>query len=243
LQNDHLLPPLFSFLSTMGGGGGEEGCVGGQAGHRRGGGDRGEGEPPSEEGRGGRWRSCTGRKNKENLGTRMVEAHRIRRPSPEPNTKSSIGDEPSMGSTNRRHQDEALNKTNVAVPSDSAENARIKSNCSPELSPKLEPPPNFGKRFREFQIESEGGVSNFGKGSMRGFQPYILLGFEDLLFFVIILFLKLKNHFQKRLKSFSLSEKYLKGSKNSRKFLDMIWHPMNSKNIFITFENVFKYLK
>jgi hypothetical protein len=26
-------------------------------------------------------------------------------------------------------------------------------------------------------------------------------------------------------------------------FLDMVWHPMNSKNIFRTFENVFKYLK
>jgi hypothetical protein len=27
------------------------------------------------------------------------------------------------------------------------------------------------------------------------------------------------------------------------KLLDMIWHPMNSKNIFISFENIFKYLK
>jgi hypothetical protein len=50
--------------------------------------------------------------------------------------------------------------------------------------------PNFGEQFLEFRIESDGGVSNFGKGSTRGFQPYILLGFEDILFFVIILFLK-----------------------------------------------------
>jgi hypothetical protein len=61
----------------------------------------------------------------------------------------------------------------------------------------METPPNFGGRFGEFQIESEGGVSIFGKGSTREFQPYIFLGFEDLLFFVIILFLKLKIIFRK----------------------------------------------
>jgi hypothetical protein len=44
---------------------------------------------------------------------------------------------------------------------------------------------------------SKDGVSNFEKGSTRGFQPYILLGFEHLLFFVIILFLKLKSIFRK----------------------------------------------
>jgi hypothetical protein len=33
-------------------------------------------------------------------------------------------------------------------------------------------------------------VLKFGKGSSRGFQPYILLEFEDMLFFVIISFLK-----------------------------------------------------
>jgi hypothetical protein len=56
-------------------------------------------------------------------------------------------------------------------PSDSTDDARIESNCSLEL----EPPPNFGERFQEFRIQSEGGVSNFGKGSMRGFQPYIYI--------------------------------------------------------------------
>jgi hypothetical protein len=40
-----------------------------------------------------------------------------------------------------------------------------------------------------------------------------------------------------------MPEKHLKGSKIIRNFLDMIWHPMNSKNIFRTFENIFMYLK
>jgi hypothetical protein len=52
---------------------------------------------------------------------------------------------------------------------------------------------------------------------MRGLQPYILLGFEDILFFIIILVFKIKNNFRKRLKSFLISEKYLEGSKCSRK--------------------------
>jgi hypothetical protein len=53
---------------------------------------------------------------------------------------------------------------------------------------------NFGEQFRELWIESGEMVSRFGKGSTRGFQPYIyiLLGCEDILFFVIIPFLKLK---------------------------------------------------
>jgi hypothetical protein len=114
----------------------------------------------------------------------MVEAHRRRRPSPEWSTKSSIWDESSVGSTNRRHRDEAIDETNAAVPSNSTDDTRIKSNYSPELSPELERPLNFSERFREFGIESEGGVSNFKKGSTREFQPYIyFLGFEDLLFF------------------------------------------------------------
>jgi hypothetical protein len=103
----------------------------------------------------------------------MMEAHRRRRPSPEPSTKLSIGDAPLIRSTNRRHQDESLNETNAAVPSDSTDDARIESNCSPELSLELEPAPNFGEGFQEFRIESEGGISNFEKGSTSGFQSYI----------------------------------------------------------------------
>jgi hypothetical protein len=34
---------------------------------------------------------------------------------------------------NRKHRDEALDETNAAVPSDSADDARIESNYSPEL--------------------------------------------------------------------------------------------------------------
>jgi hypothetical protein len=51
---------------------------------------------------------------------------------------------------------------------------------------------------------------------------YILLGFEDILFFVIILFLELKSNFRKRLKSFSIYEKISKAPKILGNFLDMI---------------------
>jgi hypothetical protein len=112
-------------------------------------------------------------RKEETLGIIMVDAHRRRRPSPEPSTKSLIGDEPSVGSTNRRHRDEAFAETNASVPSDFADDAWIESICLAKLSLELEPPPNFGERFRKFQIESKGVVSNFGKGSSRGFQPYI----------------------------------------------------------------------
>jgi hypothetical protein len=100
---------------------------------------------------------------------------------------------------NRRHQDEALDETNAVVPSDSVNDAHIENNCSSELSPELEPSPNSGELSRKFQIKSEGRVSNFEKGPTRGFQTYIyiLLGFEDLLFFIIILFFKLKYIFRK----------------------------------------------
>jgi hypothetical protein len=50
---------------------------------------------------------------------------------------------------------------------DSADNARIGSNCSPELSSKLDPLPNFGEQFRELGIESEKMVSCSGTFSMR----------------------------------------------------------------------------
>jgi hypothetical protein len=99
----------------------------------------------------------------------MVEAHERRRPFSEPSTKPSIGDEPSVGSMNQSHRGKALDETNATVPSDSVDDARIESNCSLELSPELEQTPNFVDRFREFQIEYEGRVLNFGNGSTRGF--------------------------------------------------------------------------
>jgi hypothetical protein len=46
---------------------------------------------------------------------------------------SSIDRDSKVRSMNRTHQDEALDETNTAVPSDSVDNARIGSNCSPEL--------------------------------------------------------------------------------------------------------------
>jgi hypothetical protein len=52
--------------------------------------------------------------------------------------------------------------------------------------------PNYGEQFRDFRIESKDGILNFGKGSTRGFYPYILVGFEDILFFVNIIVLNLK---------------------------------------------------
>jgi hypothetical protein len=113
-----------------------------------------------------------GRENKEHgetIGTTMVEAHRRRRPSSEPSKKSSIGDETLIESMNRRHWDKALDKRNVAVPSDFTDDARIENNCLSELSLELEPPPNFASDCRSFGSNLGGGVSNFEKGSMRGF--------------------------------------------------------------------------
>jgi hypothetical protein len=43
-----------------------------------------------------------------------------------------------VGSTNQKHRDKAFDETIAAVLSDFAKDALIESNCSPELSPKLE---------------------------------------------------------------------------------------------------------
>jgi hypothetical protein len=66
-------------------------------------------------------------------------AHWERRLSPEPKSNPSIAGDSGVQSINRTRCDEALDETNAAVPSDSAYDARIGSNCSPELSPELEP--------------------------------------------------------------------------------------------------------
>jgi hypothetical protein len=85
----------------------------------------------------------------------MVEGSPEKTTSPEPRTISLIRDELSVGSTNRRHRDEALDETNKAVPSDSAYDARIESNYSPELEPSRTSAnnsgsfgPKLGKGFR-----------------------------------------------------------------------------------------------
>jgi hypothetical protein len=58
-----------------------------------------------------------------------------RRSSLEPRRKSPIDGEPEVGSTNQKYRDEALDETNAAVLSDSANDAQIKSNCSLDLEP------------------------------------------------------------------------------------------------------------
>jgi hypothetical protein len=68
-----------------------------------------------------------------------------------------------------------------------------------------------------------------------------LLGFEDL--FRNYPIFKIKIDFQKRLKSFLISEKYLEDYKNSRKIPRHDLTPNELKNIFRNFENVFKYPK
>jgi hypothetical protein len=68
---------------------------------------------------------------------------------------------------NRTRPDEALNETNAMVPSDSAEDALIESNCSSELSPKLEPLTNFSEQFWELGVEFGETVSCSRTGSTR----------------------------------------------------------------------------
>jgi hypothetical protein len=79
------------------------------------------------------------RKNGELHVQQWKRAHRRKRSSLESRRKLSIGDERTVGSTNRRHRDEALDDMDVAVPSDSSNDARIECNCSPELSLEMEP--------------------------------------------------------------------------------------------------------
>jgi hypothetical protein len=78
---------------------------------------------------------CAGEKKMKNTMPTMVEAHRRRRSSPELSTNSPIEDETLVRSINRRYRDEVLDETNAAVLSDSVDEARIESNCSPELEP------------------------------------------------------------------------------------------------------------
>jgi hypothetical protein len=86
---------------------------------------------------------------------------------PEPRRKSSIDGDSEVRSMNLTRPDEALDETNAAVPSGSTDDAQIGSNCSPKLSPELEPVPNFGEQSRELRIESGETVSYSGTGSTR----------------------------------------------------------------------------
>jgi hypothetical protein len=83
----------------------------------------------------------------------MVEGSPEKITSPEPRTNSPIEDEPLVGSTNRRHRDEALCET----PTDSVDETLIESNCSLELEPSQISASNywsFGSRLgRGFEIQ------------------------------------------------------------------------------------------
>jgi hypothetical protein len=137
--------------------------------------------------------SCTfGEENKETSMNNNGKAHYRRRGSLEPRRKSSIGGEVVVGSTNQKHRNESLDETNASVLLDFTNNTRIESNCSPELSPVLEPSrtsvsnsencgSNFGKQFQDLERARQ-------EGSCHIYIPR----FEDILFFVIIPFLKLK---------------------------------------------------
>jgi hypothetical protein len=86
-----------------------------------------------EEGEGRVGEALHGRENKNTK--EMKVFHWGRRPSLEPRRKPSIDGDSEVRSINQMHCDEALDETNAAVPSDSADDVWIGSNCSPELEP------------------------------------------------------------------------------------------------------------
>jgi hypothetical protein len=94
---------------------------GGEKGRRRGGETEREGAPPPGKVRGEWEMLCTDGKTNKRRNPRCN------------NGGFSPGKKTLAGA-------EAIDETNAAVPSDSADEARIGSNCSPELSPELEPP-------------------------------------------------------------------------------------------------------
>jgi hypothetical protein len=93
--------------------------------HRRGGETEGGGAPPPGKVRGEWERLCTDGKTKKrrNLRYNNGGSHRGRRPSPEPKGNPSIAGDSGIQSTNRTRCDKALDETNAAVPSDSADDA------------------------------------------------------------------------------------------------------------------------
>jgi hypothetical protein len=97
----------------------------------------------------------------------MEFAHWRRRISLEPRRNPLIDGELEAGSTNQKHQDEALDETNTAVLSDFANDARIESNCSPELEPPRTSASNsgncgsnLGKWFRDLERARPEGSSH-----------------------------------------------------------------------------------
>ncbi|PWZ55544.1 hypothetical protein Zm00014a_033569, partial [Zea mays] len=105
---------------------------GGGKGRRRGGETEGGGAPPPGKVRGEWERLCTDEKTK-------------KRRNPRCNNGSFSPGKKTLAKAERKSIDcrrlgDPIDETNTAVPSDSADDARIGSNCSPELSPELEPP-------------------------------------------------------------------------------------------------------
>jgi hypothetical protein len=101
---------------------------------------------------------CThGEENDETSMNNNGKAHRGRRTSSGSRRNSSIDGEPEVGSTNRKHRDEALDETNTTVLSDFPNDARIESNSK-----------KYGSKLGET-------ILRFGKGSMRTFHPYIYI--------------------------------------------------------------------
>jgi hypothetical protein len=99
-----------------------------------------EGAPPQGGERGYTWEN----KMKNTMTTTEV-AHRGRRSSSEPRRNPPIDEDSEVRSTNRMHQDEALDEMIAAVPSDSADDTQNGCNCSTELEPLRTSTSNFGR--------------------------------------------------------------------------------------------------
>jgi hypothetical protein len=95
-------------------------------------GNRGGRGAAAGEGEGRVRETLHGRENEEHeetLGITTEVSHRGKRPSPEPRRNLSIAGDSGVPSTNQTHPNEAIDETNAAVPSDSADDAWIGSNC------------------------------------------------------------------------------------------------------------------
>jgi hypothetical protein len=147
----------------------------------------GEGEWGHAEGR-EREEAMQIEKNEETYMDNNGKSHRRRGFSLEPRRNPSIDGEPKVGPMNRKHRDEALDKTNAAVLSNFANDAQIESNCSPEL----ETPRTSASNSRNYGLNLGKWFLDLERARREGSIISILLGFEDILFFAIILFLKLK---------------------------------------------------
>jgi hypothetical protein len=87
----------------------------------------------------------------------------------------SIDGEPEVGSTNRKHRDKDLDETNATALSDFANNARIESNYSLDVTGVATASncgSNLGKQFRDLERTRQEVSSHI--------YIYILIEFEDV---------------------------------------------------------------